>query len=189
MPKSFYHFWKNKYFDFCEYFSFLLTWDTMRAKTSKRYSSLTSLLNPFKLFLNFLLSGPHKRTVLKFWVFDFSWYGVFVRRPCHNYLRTYWADSLQISVMASPGPYPKTFFSIFEKNAFSNFSGFFFFAFVLTMLTWDPMGAKNFKTLLFPQITFESIQTFSEYTEYQNNLEMSRVVPHIHQMFYRGGPN
>ncbi len=34
----------------------------MGAKTSKRYSSLKSLLNPFKLFLNFffsvVLSGP-----------------------------------------------------------------------------------------------------------------------------------
>ncbi len=38
----------------------------MGAKTSKRYSSLKSLLNPFKLFLNFLLSGPDKSTVLDF---------------------------------------------------------------------------------------------------------------------------
>ena len=29
----------------------------MRAKTSKRYLSLKSLLNPFKLFLNFLMIG------------------------------------------------------------------------------------------------------------------------------------
>ncbi len=38
----------------------------MGAKTSKRYSSLKSLLGPFKLFLKFLLSGPHKSTVLDF---------------------------------------------------------------------------------------------------------------------------
>ncbi len=38
----------------------------MGAKTSKRYSSLKSLLNLFKFFLNFLLSGPHKSTVLDF---------------------------------------------------------------------------------------------------------------------------
>ena len=33
-------------------------------------------------------------------------------------------------------------------------------------LTWDPMGEKNVKTLLLPQITFESIsfQTFSEFS-------------------------
>ncbi len=43
----------------------------MGAKTSKRYSSLKSLLNPFKLFLKFLLSGPHKSTVLDFWNFEF----------------------------------------------------------------------------------------------------------------------
>ncbi len=44
------------------------------SQTSKRYSSLKSLLSPFKHFLNFLLNGPHKGTVfgfLKFWVFDF----------------------------------------------------------------------------------------------------------------------
>ncbi len=49
-----------------EYFSFSLTWDPMGTKTSKRYSCLKSLLNPFKLVLNFLLSGPHKSTVLNF---------------------------------------------------------------------------------------------------------------------------
>ncbi len=38
----------------------------MGAKTSKRYSSLKSLLNPFKLFLKFLLSGPDKTNVLDF---------------------------------------------------------------------------------------------------------------------------
>ncbi len=38
----------------------------MGAKTSKRYSSLKSLLNPFKLFLKFLLSGPDKSSVLDF---------------------------------------------------------------------------------------------------------------------------
>ena len=32
----------------------------MGAKISKRYSSLKFLLNRFKIFLNFLLSGPHK---------------------------------------------------------------------------------------------------------------------------------
>ena len=42
-----------------------------------------------------------------------------------------------------------------------------FFVFVLTMLTWDPMGPNGspyFKTLLLPQITFESFQTFSEFS-------------------------
>ncbi len=32
----------------------------MGAKTSKRYSFLKSLLNLFKLFLNFFPNGPHK---------------------------------------------------------------------------------------------------------------------------------
>ena len=48
----------------------------MGAKISKRYSSLKSFLNRFKIFfLKFLLSGPHKKYCfgfLKFRVFDFS---------------------------------------------------------------------------------------------------------------------
>ncbi len=46
--------------------NFSLTLDPIGAKTQKRYSSLKSLLNPFKLYLNFLLSGPDKSTVLDF---------------------------------------------------------------------------------------------------------------------------
>ena len=38
----------------------------MGAKSSKCYFSLKALLNRFKLFLDFLLSGPHKSTVLDF---------------------------------------------------------------------------------------------------------------------------
>ncbi len=41
----------------------------MGAKPSKRYSSLKSLLNPFKLFLNLLLSEPHKSSGLNFFKF------------------------------------------------------------------------------------------------------------------------
>ena len=51
---------------FYEYFSFSLTWDPMEAKISKRYSSLKSLWNLVKLFLNFLVSGSHKSNVLDF---------------------------------------------------------------------------------------------------------------------------
>ncbi len=74
MPRRlFFIFEKKIFFTFYEYFSFSfsLTWDPMGAKTSKRYSSLKSLLNPFKLFLKFLLSGPHKSTLLGFWNFEF----------------------------------------------------------------------------------------------------------------------
>ena len=41
------------------------------SQTSKRYSSLKSLLNLLKLFLNFLPNGYHRRTVLDFWNFEF----------------------------------------------------------------------------------------------------------------------
>ncbi len=43
----------------------------MGGKTSKRYSSLKSLLNPFKLFLNFLLSLPDKSTAVDFLNLEF----------------------------------------------------------------------------------------------------------------------
>ncbi len=71
MPRLFCHFWKKNFvLIFQEFCSFLLTWAPLGAKTSKRYSSLKSLLNPFKLFLKFLLSGPQKSTVLDFWNFE-----------------------------------------------------------------------------------------------------------------------
>ena len=38
-----------------------------------------------------------------------------VRRPCRNDLRTYWADFFQISIVASPGPYPQTFFEFVQQ--------------------------------------------------------------------------
>ncbi len=58
----------NRHF-FCEFFNFSLDpklHPKLGAETYKRYSSLKSLLNPFKRFLNFLLSDLHKRTVLEF---------------------------------------------------------------------------------------------------------------------------
>ncbi len=78
----------------------------------KSYSSLKSLLNPFKLFMNFLLNGPHKSTVLNFWNFDVL---IFQDFSC---------------VFVNMGPY----------------------------------GSQKFKTLLPPQITFESFQNFSEFS-------------------------
>ncbi len=79
-----------------------------------RQNSLKSLLNLFKLFLKFILSGPHKNTVLDFSNFEFF-----------------------------------------------DFSGFFF----SFSLTWDPTyGSQNFKTLLLPHITFESLEPFPGYS-------------------------
>ena len=67
------HFWKTKhvFWFFLWIFQLLLTLYHMGAKTSKRYSSLKSLLNLFKLVLNFLLSGPHNSTFFDFWNFEF----------------------------------------------------------------------------------------------------------------------
>ena len=56
----------------------MLTWDPMAAKTSTRYSSLKSHLNLFKRFLDFLLSGPHKSTVLDFLNFEFLIFNEFL---------------------------------------------------------------------------------------------------------------
>ena len=65
-----------------------------------------------------------------------------VCRPCRNYLRTYWADSFQISAVAPPGEYPQRYFEFVKKKCIFKFFRifFFFFVFLLTMLTWNPMG-------------------------------------------------
>ncbi len=64
-------FWNFEFTNFHDFVSFSLTWDPMAAKTSKRYPSnkylwISSNFN----FLNLLLSGPHKSTVLDFWNFE-----------------------------------------------------------------------------------------------------------------------
>ena len=56
-------FYNLGFLSFHDFFSFSLTWQNF-----KRYSSLISFLNPIKLFLKFLLSGPHKSAVLDFWI-------------------------------------------------------------------------------------------------------------------------
>ena len=72
-PHFFWYFFKMIFEFFYKYFSFPLTWDPMGVKISKRYSSLKLLLNLFKpCFLKFLLSCPHKSTVLDFWNFEFA---------------------------------------------------------------------------------------------------------------------
>ncbi len=62
---------KTRFPRFPSFFSFSLTWYPTGAKPSKRYSSPKSLLNFFKLLLNFLLIGSHKSTILNFLNFEF----------------------------------------------------------------------------------------------------------------------
>ena len=50
----------------------------MGAEISKGYSSIKSLLNLLTPFLNFLLSGPHKSTVLYFLNFEFPIFNEFL---------------------------------------------------------------------------------------------------------------
>ena len=54
-----------------------------------------------------------------------------VWRPRHIYLRIYWVDFAQMSVVACPGTYGQTFFLNFWKIAFSNFWRFFLFSLTL----------------------------------------------------------
>ncbi len=73
----------------------------------------------------------------------------FVRRPSVrgiDYLWSYCMDCFQISFVASPGPYAQKIF---------DFLGIFF-----VFVNMGPYGSQNFKTLLLPQISFESFQTF-----------------------------
>ena len=59
----FFNFWKKKSFwIFYEYFLFWLTCDPMGGKILKCYS-YKSQPKAFKLFVNFLLNGPHKTTL------------------------------------------------------------------------------------------------------------------------------
>ncbi len=73
-------------------------------------------------------------------------------------------DFFQILVVASPGPYTQTFFFfIFAKKKI------FFFDFLrifFVFVNMGPYGSQNFKTLLLPQITFESFQTFSKFSSH-----------------------
>ncbi len=80
-PDFVFNFWKKKtcFPIFQDLFinSFSITWNPRRAKTSKRCSSLKSLLNFFKILAKFVPSGPYKSTVFEFFEFtifheDFS---------------------------------------------------------------------------------------------------------------------
>ncbi len=78
-----------------------------------------------------------------------------------DYLWSYCMDCFQISVVASPRPYAQTIFSFFKKKKKFDFLGFFFI-----FVNMGPYGSQNFKTLLLPQIIFESFQTFSEFSSH-----------------------
>ncbi len=58
--------WNFENWNFNYFFSFSLTWDPMRVKISKSYSSYKSQPKAFKFFLNFLPNGPHKTTFVVF---------------------------------------------------------------------------------------------------------------------------
>ncbi len=67
--------------------------------------------------------------------------------------------------MASPGPYPQTFFEFLQKKMdFHIFEDFVVLCFSVNHVNMGPNGRQNFKRLLLPQITFESFQTFSEFS-------------------------
>ncbi len=82
-----------------------------------------------------------------------------VRRPSSvcgiDYLRSYCMDLFQIQLWRPMGYMPRRFFFII----------LFFFYFLRIFFVFVNMGtygSQNFKTLLLPQITFESFQTLSE---------------------------
>ncbi len=61
----------KKQIDFLRIFFVFVNMGPHGSKISKRYSYIKSLLNIFKLFLNFLLSGPHKSFFFFFFFFNF----------------------------------------------------------------------------------------------------------------------
>ncbi len=65
-PAFFFMFEKKFVFDFLQIFFLFVNMGPYGSQNFKRYSSLKSVLNLFNFFLKFLLSGPHKSTVLDF---------------------------------------------------------------------------------------------------------------------------
>ena len=72
--------------------------------------------------------------------------------PCCNYIRAYWADLFQISLVACPEPYTPMSFPIKKKNKKKTCIPIFH------EFDMGPYENKNFKTLLLPQIAFEFFQ-------------------------------
>ncbi len=141
---------KFKFLILQEFLSFSLTWDPMGAKTYKNTTPPSNhcwICSTFSwIFFSVVL------TKVLFWIFssaELMLWGLcpvsVVRRPCRNYLRTYWADCFQISVMASPGPYTQSCFEVLKTKMHFQIFEDFVFLFVLIMLTWDPMVAKTSK--------------------------------------------
>ncbi len=82
-----------------------------------------------------------------------------------NYLWTYCMDFFQILVVASPGQYAQTFFKIIIIFFIRIFKRIIFFIRIFFIfVNMGPYGSQNFKTLLLPQITFESFQPFPEFS-------------------------
>ncbi len=125
-----------------------------------------------QLFLKFLLSGPHKSTVLdffKFWVYDFSQFFVSIN------MRLYGSQTFKTLLpemtfesFESFSEYSSHYWSsqkfCFEYLKFLvfYFSGFFFFFFVFVNM--GPYVSQNFKPLLLPQNTIGSFQPFPKFS-------------------------
>ncbi len=170
MPRVFSFLKKKIGFDLLGFFSFSLTWDPMGAKSSKRYSSLKSLLNPFNFFSEISSQWSWQKYCfgfLKFWVFDISGIlFVFFNMGPHGsqnfktlLLPQISFDSFQtFSEISSQWSSQKYCFGFLKFGVF-DFSGIFF-----VFIKIGPNVRHNFKTLLLPQITFESFQPFPEFS-------------------------
>ncbi len=78
-------------------FSFSLTWDPMKVKISKRYSSYTSQPKVSKLLLNFPPNDPHKTTLGMFGTLSFRFIRLFFKK-IHIHHCTLWRNQkLQLS--------------------------------------------------------------------------------------------
>ncbi len=97
---------KNGGIFYFEHFSFSLTWDSMGAKIKNITPPSNHFWFFFKLFLKFLLTGPHKTTVLDFWNFEFTifhdFFFVFVN------MGPYWSQNFKTPLL------PQNNFESFE---------------------------------------------------------------------------
>ncbi len=85
--QTLFSFLKKKHFLILyEYFSFLLTWDPMGVKISKRYSSYKSQPKVLKLVLNFPPNGPNKILLGIFDILSFWFLMIFFQKfQTHHY--------------------------------------------------------------------------------------------------------
>ena len=159
---AFWIFEKKKFHFLWIFFVFV----NMAAQISKSYSSYKSQPKAFKLFWNFLPNGPYKTTFGIFEVLKIEILTHFFHMGPNGSETFKTLLLLQITTKSfQTSPEFSSQWSS-QKNVwdFWNFENWNFNDFFFVFLNMGPYGSQDFKTLLLHQISFESFQTFSEFS-------------------------